>query len=410
MLASLLCRGCGRVYELQKELVLSCENRGDNKDINHILEKKIDVVISKSELISNRELNPFIKFKDFFYSHALAKKLNLNYNELVKRIDPGFSKTPLIRDQNLFIKNETCNIGGSHKARHLMGTAIYLEIIGGKKSNLAIYSCGNAAIGASFVAKAAKKPLSVFVPPDLSETVYEILLDNGAQINTCPRIAGEVGDPCYNRFQEALENGALAFSCSGIDNWSNIEGGETLCFELMTELMQNNLELDALVIQVGGGALASSSVQAFQEFYKAKLISKMPRIYAVQTQGAYPLVRAVEKIRNKLDLKTLNQNMTKYMWPWETEPKSVAHGILDDITYDWYKIVEGIFSTHGDAITVSEDELNEANKIAKEKYHIPVDHTGSAGYAGLLNLLENGEISKDEKVAVLFTGLLRDLG
>ncbi|MEK6626207.1 MAG: hypothetical protein AABY86_14650, partial [Bdellovibrionota bacterium] len=123
MLASLLCRGCGRVYELQKELVLSCENRGDNKDINHILEKKIDVVISKSELISNRELNPFIKFKDFFYSHALAKKLNLNYNELVRKIDPGFSKTPLIRDQNLFIKNETCNIGGSHKARHLMGTA-----------------------------------------------------------------------------------------------------------------------------------------------------------------------------------------------------------------------------------------------------------------------------------------------
>ena len=175
----------------------------------------------------------------------------------------------------------------------------------------------------------------------------------------------------------------------------------------MTELLQNNIELDALVIQVGGGALASAGVQACQEFYKARLITKLPRIYAVQTEGAHPLVRAVEKIKNKKDLETVNQNMTKYMWPWETEPKSIAHGILDDVTYDWFKIVEGVFTTHGDALTVSEEELKAANTLAKEKYQIPVDHTGSSGYAGLLKLYEQGEISKEEKVAVLFTGVER---
>ncbi|MBI2522643.1 MAG: pyridoxal-phosphate dependent enzyme [Bdellovibrio sp.] len=407
MPAKLICRGCGKVYEIEKELVLACENKGDNKDVNHILEKTIDVVLSKGLLTSNKELNPFIKFKDFFYSHELAKKLHLNYDEIVRKIDPGFSQTPLVRDENLFIKNEISNVGGSHKARHLMGTAIYLEVLGKSKSELAIYSCGNAAIGASFVAKAAHKNLSVFVPPGLNENVYKILRDNDAQINTCPRIAGEVGDPCYNRFQEKLKSGALAFSCSGTDNWSNIEGGETLYFELLSELIESNIELDAIVIQVGGGALASAGVQAFQEFYQAKLISKMPRIFAVQTEGAYPLVRAVKKVRNKQDLKTLNQNMTKYMWAWETDPKSVAHGILDDITYDWYKIVEGIISTGGDALTVSEDELKDANKLAKAKYSIPVDHTGSSGYAGLLKLWRTQVISKNEKVAVLFTGVER---
>ena len=142
MLARLICRGCGQIYELQKDLILACENRGDNKDTNHILEKVIDVVISKRELISSKELNPFIKFKDFFYSHDLAKKLNLNYNEIVKKIDPGFMQTPLIRDENLFIKNETSNVGGSHKARHLMGTAIYLEVLGQKKPELFIKFCG----------------------------------------------------------------------------------------------------------------------------------------------------------------------------------------------------------------------------------------------------------------------------
>ena len=30
-----------------------------------------------------------------------------------------------------------------------------------------------------------------------------------------------------------------------------------------------------------------------------------------------------------------------FMWPWETEPVSVATGILDDETYDWLAVVRG---------------------------------------------------------------------
>ena len=95
------------------------------------------------------------------------------------------------------------------------------------------------------------------------------------------------------------------------------------------------------------------------------------------------------------------------MWPWEEEPKSVATGILDDETYDWAAVVGGMLATHGSPVVVSEDTLREANALALEATAIDVDHTGSSGLAGLLELARRGEIGSNERVAVLFTGIRR---
>jgi threonine synthase len=95
------------------------------------------------------------------------------------------------------------------------------------------------------------------------------------------------------------------------------------------------------------------------------------------------------------------------MWPWEEEPRSVAHGILDDETYDWLAVVEGMLETGGEALVVDEPSLEAANALACETTGIDVDHTGSAGLAGLLDLRARGRVADDEKVAVLFTGAVR---
>ncbi len=94
------------------------------------------------------------------------------------------------------------------------------------------------------------------------------------------------------------------------------------------------------------------------------------------------------------------------MWPWETEPKSIAHGILDDETYDWRQVVGGMLSTGGEALVVSEDRLSEANELGRES-GFDVDPTGSSGLAGLLDLRASGVVGADERVAVLFTGVQR---
>jgi len=101
------------------------------------------------------------------------------------------------------------------------------------------------------------------------------------------------------------------------------------------------------------------------------------------------------------------RHRSEFMWPWEHEPRSIAHGILDDETYDWLAVVEGMLATGGGPLVVDEETLAAANALALEATTIRVDATGSAGLAGLLALRDSGDVSDDERVAVLFTGAIR---
>ena len=95
------------------------------------------------------------------------------------------------------------------------------------------------------------------------------------------------------------------------------------------------------------------------------------------------------------------------MWPWETEPASVAHGILDDETYDWLAVVRAMLVTGGRAVVVDEPALLEANALACAATGIDADETGTAGVAGLLALARGGALRPDESVAVVLSGVRR---
>jgi threonine synthase len=169
------------------------------------------------------------------------------------------------------------------------------------------------------------------------------------------------------------------------------------------------------VIQVGGGALASACTQAFRLATRFGIARRLPRIHAVQTEGAFPLKRAydrvVERIRHgespEQALRYAATHRSEFMWPWEREPVSIAHGILDDETYDWLAVVRGMVESEGKAIVVSEETLREANDVARAASGIAVDHTGSAGLAGLLQLRREGTVAPTERVAVIFSGVDR---
>src|SRR5262249_42696460 len=145
--------------------------------------------------------------------------------------------------------------------------AIWLEVVdrmgfaNSRDRRLAIASCGNAALAAAVVARAADRPLDVFVPTWADETILIRLKELGATITTCPREEGVPGDPTYYALQQAIAAGAIPFTCQGPDNGLTIEGGMTLGYELG----DSGQPLNRVFVQVGGGALASSVVQGLTD-------------------------------------------------------------------------------------------------------------------------------------------------
>jgi hypothetical protein len=99
----------------------------------------------------------------------------------------------------------------------------------------------------------------------------------------------------------------------------------------------------------------------------------------------------------------------RYMWPWETPPHSIAHGILDDETYDWRALVEAMARSGGRAVVVDEDTLAAANRAANAHRAgaIEVDETGTSGLAGVLALRRDGVIRDGDEVAVILSGARR---
>jgi len=280
------------------------------------------------------------------------------------------------------------------------------------RPRLAIASCGNAALAAAVIARAADWPIDVFIPEDAQASVVERLSDLGATLNVCARVPGAPGDPCMTAFRRAVAQGAVPFSVQGPENGLVVEGGSTIAWEIVDQLARLERSPSSVFIQVGGGALASSICEGLLLAHRASRLDELPVVHTVQTQGGYPLKRAFERVRD-LSRQTSLQSAMGYartrrggfMWPWESAPASIAHGILDDETYDWAIPVEMMIATGGQALAVDEARLNEAHTLGRAATGLAVCATGTAGLAGMLELKQSSGEQGDQ--VLLFTGAER---
>ncbi|MCA9662950.1 MAG: PLP-dependent lyase/thiolase, partial [Myxococcales bacterium] len=314
----MVCAGCGLALEPDAALPFRCPNAGGEDDVDHVLRCELGED-GLGELFAaaaaDREPCPFVRFRELTHSYRLARRQGMgdaDYCALVRDLDRrvagvagvGFVETPYIYSGglDLWLKDETGNVGGSHKARHLMGLAIHLEVVERlglvdlSERELVIASCGNAALAASIVARAAGRRLRVFVPPTAGAEVVRILEANGALREVCARAPEDPpGDPTVRRFRAAIAGGALPFSCQGNDNGLTIQGGLTLGWEVALQHRERTATpLGCLFLQVGGGALASGVIEAYALARAGGALAEEPRFVAVQTANAHPLLGAFE--------------------------------------------------------------------------------------------------------------------
>ena len=369
----------------------------------------------------------------------------------------GFEPTPFgaapelaaavgIGDAELWVKDETGNVSGSHKARHLFGVALAHRLAGtdngGQASPYAIASCGNAALAAAVVARAVNRPLDVFVPTWANEAVVDRITELGGRVVRCERDPGVPGDPAHHAMLAAIEAGAVPFSCQGTETPATIDGGRTLAWEMVDALVEHDggppARLDRLFVQVGGGALATAVVTGLAAAAARGDLARLPRVHAVQPEGNHPLVRAWDtlmlelraqaragggrdrdyfldrilfaqaatqgtmdnRLRAKIAeeaapmsdgrlgelVRRLRDDPERYMRAWDSEPVSYASGILDDITYDWVDTVEAMLASGGWPLVASEDDFRRAHRLAHRNTGIDVCPTGASGLGGLLAL------------------------
>jgi threonine synthase len=257
---------------------------------------------------------------------------------------------------------------------------------------LAIASCGNAALAAAVIARAADWPLDVFIPPSASPTVVRRLRELGASITVCERRPGEAGDPCYLRFAEAVGAGAIPFGVQGTANGLAVEGARTLAFEMAEWLRDARAHPGSLFVQVGGGALASALAQGFAIAVEKGVLPRLPRLVAVQTQACAPLERAW-RLAGGVSLPEAAHRRSRFMWPWEKAPSSVADGILDDETYDWWAIVAGMRESGGRPVVVGEETLRRARELVHAHAGVSASATGTSGFAGVIASAPEGDVT-----------------
>ncbi len=401
-------------------------------------------------------LSAWTRAVDGGMSGAEFEALVLGLDDAVKAVDGrGIVRSPTVSfaadaigDGIAVIgKLEASSVSGSHKSRHLFGLMVGLLVdeklagagAGDERAGLAIASCGNAALAAAVIARAAKWPIAVFVPPDAAESTVSRLGALGAEIVACERRPSEPGDPCVLRFREAVAAGAIAFCCQGTDNAETLDGGAVLGREFAQDLLDGDESVDHVFVQVGGGALMTGVWRGMRHTLIAAG-ANLPRFHAVQTLGGYPLVRAwriaiddvtarlagglaaaavdprfaVEAAAGKAaahSRASIYRRMAEepecYMWPWHNAPRSIASGILDDETYDFADCIEAMLESRGVALAVSEEALTKSRDLTESATDVPISYTGAAGLAGLLTAVELGIVRPGQRVGVILSGARR---
>ncbi|MCH9838039.1 PLP-dependent lyase/thiolase [bacterium] len=417
------CAVCGARTALTERMPWRCP-KSTLMDRHHVLQAISAQLEPTDELAASP--NPFIRHdRRLAWAAAAAARgmtdsartsLVSEFDDAVRAVDGvGFVTTPFERSEVLsdelgfgvqggvWAKDETRSVGGSQKARHLFTVMLHLralELLGqmSVRPPLAIASCGNAALAAATLARAAEWPIDVYVPTWMNDGFGDRLDALRANVHRCERRSTDPpGDPAMLRFREAVEVGAVPFTVQGPENALCLDGGRTIGWELAEQIPTSGGpgQLDAMFVQVGGGAFAACLGAGLAE------MGQDVRLMAVQAAGCAPLDRAWRLGANAAS------DWNTVMPPW-SDPVSLADGILDDETYDWISVIEALRTSDGATVVASERNIERAHALA-HRAGFDASPTGSAGLAGLLQVADAEAYPNglDRRVGVVISGVAR---
>jgi len=372
----LKCLICGAEYQ-PEDIRYTCPKCGDEGVLEIIYDYvEIKKVFNKNFLESNTD-------------HSMWRYLPIlpiDEPDLIGPLQVGW--TPLyeakrIREDldisNLWIKDDGRNPTASLKDRpSAVAIVKALEL---KEKIITCASTGNAASSLSGAAASVGLKSYIFVPQTAPVAKIAQLLVFGSTVFAVKGSYDEAFDLSIEATKKfGWYNRNTAF------NPYMVEGKKTVGLEIIEQM---NFEApDYIFVSVGDGCIISGVVKAYKEMHILGLIDYLPKVIAVQAEGCRPIVDAIN-----------GDGEVKFV-----EPDTIADSISVGIPRNRLMAVRDVKELNGFGIAVSDEEIIKAIKYLGTVQGIFAEPAGSTAFAGMLQCLKEGKISKKDKMVILVTG------
>ncbi len=318
-----------------------------------------------------------LKYLDFY---PLLNRQNL------KTLGEG--NTPLHHAQNLgkklnlkrlYIKNEGMNPTGAFKDRGSFVELHKAKELGYK--TVCVASTGNMAASVAAYAGQVGLACYVLVPENTPRGKLAQALSYGAHVI---QVRGTYTDAFGLCVQVAQKYG---YYLAG-DYAFRGEGQKSLSYEVCEQLRFETI--DWVLVPVGMGTNLSYIWKGFKEYYKFGLIKKLPRIVAVQAEGASPIVTAYE---TKSTVKPIDKAQT------------ICSAIAcSGISIDAPKVMAALKDSNGVALSVTDDETLHSQQTLAKMEALYVEPSSATVIAALSKLIKQKFLKQDEVIICVATG------
>jgi threonine synthase len=288
--------------------------------------------------------------------------------------------------ESLQFKHEGHNPTGSFKDRGMTVGVTQAKRIGARA--VACASTGNTSASMASYASNAGLPALVFIPE--GQVALGKLAQTLAYGANTLLVDGDF-DCCLRLAQEAV--GELGIYLLNSINPFRLEGQKTIVLEL---LQQRGWEPpDWIVLPAGNLGNTAAFGKALDEAMEWGLITRRPRIGAVQAAGAAPFASAFERGFDRLE---------------QVKAETIATAIKIGAPASYGRAVRAIRSSDGCVLSVSDEHILAA-KAAIDRAGVGCEPASAAALAGVRQLRERGVIKAGEEVVAVLTGhILKDPG
>jgi threonine synthase len=285
---------------------------------------------------------------------------------------------------HLWLKHEGHNPTGSFKDRGMTVGVTQARRIGARA--VACASTGNTSASLAAYAAQAGLPALVLVPAGgVALGKLAQALAYGARTLL---VRGDFDD-CLRLVEEA--SARLGVYLLNSINPFRLEGQKTIVLELLQQLSWH--PPDWIVLPAGNLGNTAAFGKALREAYAWGLISRMPRLAAIQAAGAAPFVRSFDE---------------GFARRHTVKAQTVATAIRIGNPASYERAVRAIRETDGVVLAVEDADLLEA-KAAVDRCGVGCEPASAASVAGLRALVRRGVIDPAEHVVAVLTGhLLKD--